>query len=132
MTADRKTYLPEGGTGEPVSHIGATLEALARTIALRKDAGSESYTHTLLTEDEEVVLAKIREEAAEVAEAARTGNVDHLRYEVGDVIYHLMVALERYGISLDELAAELNMRMQDEERPCRGILLFDEFVDRGK
>ena len=39
--------------------------------------------------------------------------VDHLRYEAADVVYHLMVVLERYGIDLDEFAAELNDRMTD-------------------
>ena len=28
----------------------------------------------------------------------------------GDLVYHLLVTLERYGITLDELAGELNAR----------------------
>ena len=46
--------------------------------------------------------------------------VDHLRYEAADVVYHLMVVLERYGIDLDEFAAELNHRMTEGERPQGG------------
>ena len=132
MAMDKKTYLPEREEEFPSSQIGATLEALAKTIAARKNAAGESYTHALLVEDQEVVLGKVLEESAEVAEAARIGNVDHIRYEIGDVVYHLMVVLERHEISLEELAAELNMRMQDQERPLGGILLHDEFVNRGK
>ena len=33
-----------------------------------------------------------------------------LGYEAGDLVYHLLVTLERYGITLDELAGELNAR----------------------
>ena len=42
-----------------------------------------------------------------------------------------MVVLERYGISLDEFAAELNNRMTDEERPAGAVRLRDECVNRG-
>lgn len=132
MTMEKKTYLPEREEEFPASQIGATLEALAKTIAQRKNTVGESYTHALLVEDQEVLLGKVLEESAEVAEAARLGNIDHIRYEIGDVVYHLMVVLERHEISLEELAAELNMRMQDQERPSGGILLYDEFVNRGK
>ena len=58
--------------------------------------------------------------------------VDHLRYEAADVVYHLLVVLERYGIGLDEFAAELNTRMTKEERPQGGVMLFDDYVKRGK
>ena len=58
--------------------------------------------------------------------------VDHLRYEAADVVYHLLVALERYGIGLDEFAAELNTRMTDAERPQGAVCLHEEHVKRGK
>lgn len=58
--------------------------------------------------------------------------VDHLRYEAADVVYHLMVVLERYGIDLDEFAAELNCRMTDEERPCGAVQLRSDRINRGK
>lgn len=128
---EQKTYIPSDKE-EPVSQIGATLEALSVTIAARAAGPSESYTHRLLTEDESLVLSKVVEEANEVAEAAEEGEVDHLRYEAADVVYHLMVVLERHGISLEEFAAELNMRMNEDERPQGGVLLHDGFVKRGK
>ena len=139
---DVKTYLPENETPPP-SQIGATLEALAATIAARRDAGDESYTHRLLAGSPDDVLKKVMEESGEVALAAKDVEswatsslaatlavgggatwtrrtfrwscrpsthpaVDHLRYEAADVVYHLLVVLERYGIDLDEFAAELN------------------------
>ena len=55
-----------------------------------------------------------------------------MRYEAADVVYHLLVVLERYGITLDEFAAELNNRMTEGERPRGAVRLHDEFVRRGK
>jgi len=177
-----KTYIPEGEVA-PASQIGATMEALAATIAARREAGEESYTHRLLVGSVDAPLKKLMEEAGEVALAAKDvegwatsslaaavalqaagdkaaddqsetldqGNaaaelqplsvqlppeygeaVDHLRYEAADVVYHLLVVLERYGISLDEFAAELNMRMTDEECPAGAVRLHGEYVRRGK
>ena len=65
-----KTYLPENETPPP-SQIGATLEALAVTIAARRDAGDESYTHRLLAGSPDDVLKKVVEESCEVALAAK-------------------------------------------------------------
>lgn len=126
-----KTYVPEG-QNPPASQIGATMEALASTIAARRDAGEESYTYRLLNGNIDTVLKKVMEEAGEVALAAKDGEPDHLRYEAADVVYHLLVVLERFGISVDEFAAELNMRMCAEERPEGAIRLHDGFVKRGK
>ncbi len=57
--------------------------------------------------------------------------IDHLRYEAADVVYHLLVVLERYGIGLDEFAAELNNRMTDAERPEGGVRLHEDHVKGG-
>lgn len=169
-----KTFIPEGEAA-PASQIGATLEALAATIAARRNADEASYTYRLLTGNVDGVLKKVMEESGEVAlaakdvegwatsslaaavaleaadaddvEAAGEGDgaplsvqlppeygeaVDHLRYEAADVVYHLLVVLERYGITLDEFAAELNNRMTEGERPCGAVRLYEEYVRRGK
>lgn len=94
-------------------NIGETLESLAATIHGRRDASLEtSYTARLLTDVEDELLKKIAEEASEVIMAAKDNDHDHLRYEAGDLVYHLLVVLERYGVTLDELAGELNARMK--------------------
>lgn len=163
----KKTYVSNEEEA-PSSQAGATLEALASTIAARRDAGEKSYTYRLLSGSPDDVLKKVMEEAGEVALAAKDveswacsslaaaltlegaqGNeategtldvdlpgeyfeaVDHLRYEAADVLYHLLVVLERYGISLEEFAAELNNRMTEEERPQGGVRLHDQYVRRG-
>ena len=48
------------------------------------------------------------------------------------MVYHLLVVLERFGVSLDEFAAELNNRMTEEERPVGAVRLHEEHVKRGK
>ena len=93
-----KTYLSDDRT-PPQSQIGASLESLAHTIHERRNAGDESYTHRLLTGDIDTLLKKVAEEAHEATLAAKDvvynegddAQVNHLRYEAADVVYHLMV-----------------------------------------
>lgn len=156
-----KTYIPVGEEA-PASQVGATLEALMSTIEARRDAGEESYTYRLLSDKLDAPLKKLMEEAGEVALAAKDtqraldsreahgaacekspelrerldarcqDELDHLRYEAADVVYHLLVVLARFGIGIDEFAAELNNRMRPEERPEGAIRLLDAHVKRGK
>lgn len=92
-------------------NIGQTLEGLAEVIHRRRDASPEqSYTAKLLQGKEDSLLKKLAEEASEVIMACKDDDHDHIRYEVGDLVYHLMVTLERYGVTLDELAGELDAR----------------------
>ncbi len=94
-------------------NIGETLTSLAATIHGRREASpEESYTARLLTDVEDELLKKIAEEASEVIMAAKDDDHDHIRYEAGDLVYHLLVVLERYGVTLEELAGELNARMK--------------------
>ncbi len=142
-----KIYIPDGSCA-PASQIGATLEALAATIEARCDEGDEaSYTYRLAAGPLDSLLKKVSEEALEAGLAAKEcqlvdsyaadaaaydASVDHLRYEAADVIYHVLVLLARFDVPMEELAAELNMRMTAEERPCGCVLLQDEHVKRGK
>lgn len=95
---------------EPTA-IGPVLEDLMATIHGRWDADPEtSYTVTLLRGPEDKVLKKVCEEACEVALASKDHDHDHIRYEAADLVYHLLVALERQGVTLEELAGELAAR----------------------
>ena len=79
-------------------NIGETLCGLAEVIHGRRDASPESsYTARLLQGEEDELLKKIAEEASEVIMACKDNDHDHIRYEAGDLVYHLMVTLERYG-----------------------------------
>lgn len=135
-----KTYLTEGQ--EPESQMGAALDSLAHTIHARHMAADpQSYTYQLLSGNLDDLLKKLVEEAHETTLAAkdveRAGaapeEVDHLRYEAGDVVYHLLVLLERCGIDLDEFAAEMNTRMTEDEIALRSgvVMLKPDFINRG-
>ena len=91
--------------------IGECLEGLAATIHGRWDASPEiSYTSKLLHGPQEKLQKKVGEEAIETILAAESGDDEHLRYEAADLIYHLMVLLERHGITMEDIAGELNAR----------------------
>lgn len=141
-----KTYITEGVA--PESQIGATLEALYETICARRDAdAADSYTNKLIKGPLDTLLKKVSEEALETGLAAKecqmldayAGNealydasVDHMRYEAADVIYHLLVLMARFDVPIDELAAELNARMREGERPQGCVMLEKDHVRRGK
>lgn len=92
-------------------NIGETLTGLAEVIHGRRGASpKQSYTARLLQGEEDELLKKIAEEASEVIMACKDNDHDHIRYEAGDLVYHLMVTLERYGVTLPELAGELDAR----------------------
>lgn len=125
----------------PDSQIGATIDALAQTIHERRQANGESYTHRLLEGDLDALLKKLVEEAHETTLAAKdaacdqdAAAVDHLRYEAADLVYHLLVILERFEISIDEFAAELNARMAPAELAAREgyATMKPEHVNRGR
>ena len=92
-------------------NIGETLVGLASVIHGRRAASPEaSYTARLLQGPEDRLLKKVTEEATEVALACKDNDHDHIRYEAADLVYHLLVTLERYGVTVDELAGELDAR----------------------
>jgi len=94
-----------GGGADP------TLHALWQVLEARNRERPEgSYTTRLLT-DENLRLKKLGEETAELIHAlARGGPRERIREEGADLLYHLLVALLGAGVSLGELAAELDAR----------------------
>lgn len=91
--------------------LGQTVVGLAAVIHDRREASPEtSYTARLLKGKEDSLLKKLTEEATEVVMACKDDDHDHIRYEAGDLIYHLLVVLERYGVTIEELAGELDAR----------------------
>jgi phosphoribosyl-ATP pyrophosphohydrolase/phosphoribosyl-AMP cyclohydrolase len=79
---------------------GEALAGLERTIAARAAERPEgSYTAALLA-DPPHVGEKVREEAEEVARAAREESDDRVAEEAADVLYHLAVLLRSRGLGL--------------------------------
>jgi phosphoribosyl-AMP cyclohydrolase / phosphoribosyl-ATP pyrophosphohydrolase len=83
------------------------LGALARRLgSRRRSAPAGSYTARLFR-DPELLGAKLREEAGELAEAATPGEAAH---EAADVLYFTLTALARHGVDLATVEAELDRR----------------------
>jgi len=80
---------------------------LERTIAARAARPDPDSRTSKLLGDPALLAAKLREEAAELAEAETRGAVVH---EAADVLYMALVALVRGGGSLAEVRAELARR----------------------
>lgn len=91
------------------------LGALARRLLERRDdAPAGSYTARLLA-DPDLLAAKLREEAGELAAAA---GADAVRHEAADVLYFALVAMARGGVTLAEVEAELERRaLRVQRRP---------------
>ncbi|HEY3318376.1 MAG TPA: phosphoribosyl-ATP diphosphatase [Coriobacteriia bacterium] len=94
-----------------MSEIGSVLDELFDVIEQRKSgAPKTSYTAKLLDGPLDKLLKKIGEESTEVVIAAMAHDRDQLRYEAGDLVYHLLVVMAREGLTLDDLSAELSGR----------------------
>ncbi len=86
------------------------LAVLERTIGERRAASQdESYTATLPA-DRELVGAKLREEAEEVARAAGEESDERLAEEAADVLYHLSVLLRSRDVALADVLEVLDER----------------------
>ncbi len=103
-----RTCFHNGELEPPAPH--EVLPGLERTIAERAAERPEgSYTATLLA-DPPQVGEKVREEAEEVARAAREESVGRVAEEAADVLYHLAVLLRSRGLSLADAAEVLVAR----------------------
>ena len=111
-TGERSCFYRVLGEGEALAPgLGRELAELYDVLESRRDASpEESYTAKLLSGPEGSLLKKIAEESGEVIMAAKDHDRDHLRYEIADLVYHLLVVMVREGLSPDDLAAELHGR----------------------
>jgi phosphoribosyl-ATP pyrophosphohydrolase/phosphoribosyl-AMP cyclohydrolase len=106
-TGERTCF--HSGDLEPAAPHEA-LPALERTIASRAgERPAGSYTASLLGEPERIA-EKVREEAEEVARAAREEGDERVAEEAADVLYHLAVLLHSRGLTLADAEAVLNGR----------------------
>ena len=76
----------------------------------KRDMPEGSYTTYLFKKGLDKILKKVGEESAEVIIGAKNRNKDEVIYEVGDLLYHLMVLLAEQDIRPQEVYAELAKR----------------------
>lgn len=96
----------EDGEGEPFSVQGLYALLEGRRAALPEG----SYTTYLFQKGADKILKKVGEECTEVIIAGKAGDKRETVYEIGDLMYHVMVLMVEMGISVDEVLAELASR----------------------
>ncbi len=88
-----------------------TLANLTETIKSRAGERPEnSYVATLLTGPLGPLLKKMVEEAGETMAAVYEGNPASIRSEMADLLFHLLVTMERTGASLSDIIEILEKR----------------------
>ncbi|MFA6680138.1 MAG: bifunctional phosphoribosyl-AMP cyclohydrolase/phosphoribosyl-ATP diphosphatase HisIE [Candidatus Methanomethylophilaceae archaeon] len=94
------------------SKTSAIIPELKRVIHDRAVYPEEgSYTCKLFN-DETRMCKKIIEEAGEFALAIKDRKEDEVAWELADLIYHSMVAIEKTGLSMEKVFEKLSERRQ--------------------
>ncbi len=77
----------------------------------RKENPKEgSYTTYLFSKGLDKILKKVGEETTEVIISAKDGDKANTIYEIGDLMYHVMVLMIEMGISLEDIKKEMASR----------------------
>jgi len=87
------------------------LHRLSETLICVGNADpTTSYTAQLFANGPDSILKKIGEECAELIMAAKDGKRLNIVWESTDVIYHVMVLLAFYGLSIEDVVQEMRRR----------------------
>ena len=87
------------------------IDNLYKMLVGRKtDMPAGSYTTYLFEKGLDKILKKVGEECTEVIIGAKGGDKAETVYEICDLVYHVMVLMVEYGISLNEIRDELARR----------------------
>ena len=86
------------------------LEAIIRD--RRSNPAAGSYTSRLFDEGREKIAQKVGEEAVEVLVAALSQSRDAQLDELADLLYHLLVLMVDFDVSLDDVRQRLRERHQ--------------------
>lgn len=88
----------------------AIVPELQKIIRDRRDNPTEeSYTCKLMR-DENKMCKKIVEEAGEFILAIKDGDQDEMAWELADLIYHVLVAVEKTGLPMEKVYSKLAER----------------------
>ena len=87
------------------------LHRLSETLASRRHADPEtSYTAKLFANGPDSILKKIGEESAELIMAAKDGKRLNIVRESADLVYHILMLLAFYGMSIEDVSQEMRRR----------------------
>ena len=76
----------------------------------KADLPEGSYTTYLFHKGIDKILKKVGEECTEVIIAGKAGDKRETVYEIGDLMYHVMVLMVEMGISVEDVMSELASR----------------------
>ena len=124
IDCDQDTILVKADPMGPTCHTGndtcfnETVEtkndflySLEKIIGDRKKNPTEkSYTASLFNKGINKIAQKVGEEATEVVIEAVDDNIDRLKEESADLLYHLLVLLADKGITLNDISEVLRKR----------------------
>ena len=85
-----------------------SADGLMELLQGRKETPKEgSYTNYLFSKGLDKILKKVGEEATEIVIAAKNPEAEESKYEIADLLYHLMVLMAEKDISWEEVTKEL-------------------------
>ena len=94
-----------------MSDKAKVLQDVYEVIMDRREHPKEgSYTNYLFDKGIDKMCKKVGEEAAEVIIAAKNASGSELKYEISDLLYHLMVLMVEQGVTWDQVFTELEGR----------------------
>ena len=76
----------------------------------QKNPERGSYVNYLLDKGTDKILKKLGEAVTEVLVAAKNSDTEETKYEISDLLYHLMVLMVEQGITWDDITKELSDR----------------------
>ena len=88
----------------------AIIPDLRRVIKDRRENPREGSYTCKLFDDETRMCKKVIEEAGEFALAIKDKDEGEMAWELADLIYHTMVAIEKSGLPMDKVYAKLSER----------------------
>lgn len=98
---------------EKESEYVNVLDNLYKTIINRKDNPVDgSYTNYLFDKGVDKILKKVGEESSEVIIAAKNDSKEEMRYEISDLVYHLLVLMVDRGVKVEDIKEELLKRFK--------------------
>ena len=100
--------IEDDGPPQPAAGV---VKRVAEVIARRRrERPEKSYVVALLDAGWPKVLGKITEESGELVEAMPQGDGAHTAHEAADLLFHVLVGLEKAGVPVDEVFDQLQRR----------------------
>ena len=104
-------FQPLAGTDDEKANPQRIFEHVYHTIVDRKQNPKEgSYTNYLFEKGIDKILKKVGEEATETVIAAKNPNLEELKYEVADLLYHQKVLMAEPRVSREDRTQQLSDR----------------------